>query len=108
MAAPKRGLQCRILLATMRGTHAYTIANKQAATQLLQSGWQVRMGAQVPLQHAKSWLFDGTSSLIGSHNLTEAAMQKNIEASIYTDSPTICARLANEFNRVWEKSTPAN
>jgi phosphatidylserine/phosphatidylglycerophosphate/cardiolipin synthase-like enzyme len=106
LSLPKRGVHCRIILASSNRTANVRIGNTAAAVQLARAGWQARIAPPHPLQHAKYWLLDDQTAILGSHNLTIAALTSNIEVSIATNAPKLVTRLAELFGAQWERSAP--
>jgi len=70
------------------------------------AGWQVRSAPATPTLHAKIWLFGEDYAVIGSHNVTEAAMSRNIETSLVTEVRPIIVRLHLFYSDLWVRSHP--
>lgn len=105
LAAPSRGIACRAILPTwgendpLRNINAVFIAAATAA------GWKIRRTNKNRLQHAKLYIFDRASLLIGSHNLTSTAVTQNVELSIMIESKLQAARAAALFDKIWAEAT---
>lgn len=107
LKAPARGITCRALIhaATPGSNHA--AANQQSAATLTEAGWSVRLVQQSATIHAKIWLIDANLCVVGSHNLTDAAMSTNVEASILTDSHACAADIDILIANLWARTAPA-
>lgn len=53
------------------------------------------------LLHSKLWIIDETVVFIGSHNLTQSAMQSNVESSLALADEATAKHFAAFFHRLW-------
>lgn len=60
-------------------------------------GYHYGSGASAGLQHSKVVVVDGQSSLVTSANLSVAAIEKNLEAGILIEDPTIASQITRRF-----------
>ena len=105
-SAARRRVACRIILAAPVARNPQAGNSIMAAPQLAAHGWQIRWAPGSRLHHAKTWRFDDRIAVIGSHNLTEAALARNRETSVIINSRRLCAEMLAEFERLWQTSTP--
>lgn len=54
--------------------------------------------------HSKFYIFDESSAIVGSHNLTESALKTNREVSYYFTEPENVDRLRAEFLEIWGRN----
>jgi len=66
---------------------------------------EVKLYAKEPL-HAKMILIDGVTLIQGSFNLTKAALISNKESAYIINEPEEVRKASEEYNRMWNKSTP--
>lgn len=92
-AAAERGCACHALLGVNPTGSLTQQGTEQAAAWLADNGWGVRHYNGLGVMHAKAYLFDEKLAIIGSYNLTPAAMYSNNEAAIMTDDPEVIADL---------------
>lgn len=102
--APPRNVRCRALFAAATKTSSQGITNARVASRLATAGWHCRRAGGAQIIHAKIWIFDGERAVIGSHNMTEAGMMRNIEFSLLIHQPQVVERLLHQFNNHWERA----
>lgn len=105
MSAPKRGLQCRAVIARHAPASPHEANNDAAASFLHNNGWTVARYPLRPVMHAKLILVDGHKVITGSHNLTAAAMEHNRELSTLTNSAELAADALEWFTTIYRSST---
>ena len=54
--------------------------------------------------HAKCFIFDERSLIVGSSNMTHAGQTSNIELGFYSSSRAVVATALSEFDAYWQKS----
>jgi phosphatidylserine/phosphatidylglycerophosphate/cardiolipin synthase-like enzyme len=94
------GVTVRILLADPRDVSQ----NADAAVVLKSLGFQVRF-IHNPVLHAKLIVVDGASAYAGSVNLTPTSMDRNREAGLLIDAPTIVGQLRTQAEADWNAGT---
>jgi phosphatidylserine/phosphatidylglycerophosphate/cardiolipin synthase-like enzyme len=104
MAAPTRGVLCRIILATPKPRPRPSEWNNEAADLLAQAAWKVRRHPHAQMMHAKLWVIDNRYTLIGSHNLSGTAATSNMDASILLDHQQTAIYAKAEWLNWWERS----
>lgn len=88
--------------AALRGVRIRAICGSEGIRELLR---QVSIEARVlyveRLVHAKVILIDDTVAVVGSHNLTQSAMQRNVEVSLVVHFSTRENDLSLYFRNLW-------
>jgi len=98
------GVKARVLLNKEgRGAHL-TAINMKAARYLSEAGAKVKLGRTFPITHAKLWLFDYDSVILGSHNLSNRSVTVNNEASVLIRSRSVTMEFRRYFNLLWKLS----
>ena len=103
--AARRGLDCRIILAPPSPKNPQGAASQAFARDLAASGWRIAWAPFGHLLHSKAWIIDSDISIVGSHNLTAAAMMSNAEQSIIARSRSFATTMANNFALDWAGAT---
>lgn len=96
--AKKRGVDIRIILESnvMEGNNDLTYKN------LLSEGFNIRYASRkFQLTHSKFIICDGNTVLVGSHNFSEAALNKNREASVIFSDYLAVSKFQNIFDLDW-------
>ena len=62
---------------------------------------KIKIPRDVKTMHTKAIVFDDQGLLLGSHNLTNSAMQSNNEASLYTSDYEAVAGFTQYFDTLW-------
>ena len=83
-----------------RGQHLMAI-NMKAAMFLREAGIIVKFGRTFPITHAKLWIFDDDSVILGSHNLSSRAVTVNNEVSALIKSRPVAVECKRYFNSLW-------
>jgi cardiolipin synthase A/B len=94
-ADARRGVEVRGLVA---GNFA---ENRRTGDAIDQAGGRVRI-LEVPYEHAKAAIADGTLVYIGSVNYSTNSIERNRELGILTSQPGIAAQMEAEFARFWK------
>lgn len=80
------------------------VSDLDALQLLLDYGAEIR---GIRYLHAKVYSFDGQCCLVCSANLTDAAMNRNLEVGLITSEPASVKALEENFNALWELSGPS-
>ena len=99
IAARNRNVQVDLLLESS-GDKDSVESNLQAAEMLKKAGVTVRFDSARVSTHAKTFVIDGRYCFLGSHNFTHAAMSKNVELSIFVDSPEIGKKITDFIRQI--------
>ncbi|WP_243372067.1 phospholipase D-like domain-containing protein [Geotalea sp. SG265] len=99
--AARRGVEVTVILE--RNTDArdkLNDENRQTAALLTRGGVRVFFDAPGITSHLKTAVIDSRYVFIGSHNLTQSALQYNNELSVMIDSPEMAAEIQAYLNRL--------
>ena len=78
--------------------------NRQAAAWLSERGVEVRTLGGSRTCHAKLLIIDDQIAIIGSHNWTPYALERNFEVSVLVRDPVCVSQLAQHFDQLWKAS----
>ena len=102
---PRKGIECCAIIASHAQHSPHEAANAQAAATLTGHGWTVLRYPVKPVLHAKLLILDRRKIIMGSHNLTTAAMEHNRELSIITEEPHAVSDAFDFFNDLHDQCT---
>lgn len=92
-----------LLQAHRRGVKVRAIVNSAGQMEQLKAiGFDVRTNERGTLLHSKAIVFDRSTIVIGSHNLTNNAMRSNIESSVVIKNDIIAEQFSNYFESIWQ------
>jgi phosphatidylserine/phosphatidylglycerophosphate/cardiolipin synthase-like enzyme len=103
-AAPARRVRCRLVIATPDRRHPDIALNSASCNYLTRAGWEIRGADPRTTMHSKLWIFDCSTSILGSHNLSAASLVTNVDTSILIRSPQFAAQLSNRFAEIWKNA----
>jgi len=104
LAKAESGTKIRTLLNKEgRGAHL-TAINMRAKKFLSEAGVNVKLGRTFPINHAKLWLFDDDSVILGSHNLSNRSVTVNNEVSVLIKSRAVTMEYRRYFDLIWKLS----
>ena len=89
--ARRRGVEVTVIL---EGDDAVGRENRTAAGYLDRNGVKVIFPRGRRVTHAKAVVIDDRYVLIGSHNLSHAALNRNRELSVLLDAPELAAQVS--------------
>lgn len=95
--AQRRGVDVRVIL---EGGDEVGRENRAVAGYLARKGVKVVFPRGGRTTHAKSVVIDDRFVLIGSHNLSHAALTKNRELSVLLDSPELAAQVTRYLEEI--------
>ncbi|GAM08533.1 cardiolipin synthase [Geobacter sp. OR-1] len=104
--AKKRGLDVNVLLERpsrdrpQSGGDSLYADNRQTADLLARGGIKVYFDSPGVTTHTKVAVIDGRLVFIGSHNLSQSALQHNNELSVMLDSPELAAEVKAYLDRL--------
>lgn len=100
--ARQRGVSVRVVADQKANSDQYT-----AVTFLANHQVPVRLNGQYAIMHNKFIVADGLSVETGSFNYTASADKRNAEnALLIRNAPELAAKYQQEFNRLWDESSP--
>ncbi len=92
--ARKRGVAVTVILEGGGGAKdSLTADNRRTAALLARGGVKVFFDSPRTTTHNKVVVIDGRYVFIGSHNLTQSALEHNNELSVLIDSPELAAQV---------------
>jgi len=96
------GTKIKVML-SKEGRHQYlTTINMNAKKNLEESGIVVKLGRTFPTIHAKLWVFDDDSVILGSHNLSNRSVTVNVESSALIKSREVAMEFKRYFDLEWK------
>jgi phosphatidylserine/phosphatidylglycerophosphate/cardiolipin synthase-like enzyme len=99
--AKNRGVDVRVIVEKQQAGGKYSQHDELAA-----AGIPVRIDTNPNLMHHKFAVLDETYVITGSMNWTGNGVNENNENVMVIDSLELNQQFANEFEKVWEESTP--
>lgn len=96
IGAHGRGVAVRVIL-----DQAQPTAQGGEYPKLIAAGIEVVVEKVTGLMHHKSLVVDGTITVTGSYNWSDAADRSNFENVVVIVCPEVAASFAGEFNRLW-------
>jgi cardiolipin synthase len=96
--AARRGVRIRVLVAERSDVRIVALATQSLYGRLLGDGVEVFAYSSRVL-HAKTALFDGRFTLIGSHNLDATSTRFNLECGVVVDSEEFARIVGASFER---------
>ena len=93
VAAKKRGVAVRVMLEYSNHDPSLNEANQETAQALRKGGVTVFFDSPERTTHAKLAVIDRRYCLVGSHNLTQAALKHNHELSLMLDNPALAEEI---------------
>ncbi len=100
--AKERGVEVRVILEKRDSG----ITNEETVKRLQQNGIDARFATrEYKLTHAKIIIIDKKKLIIGSHNLTDAALEKNREASVIIRDILTISKFILEFEKDFLKAS---
>lgn len=102
--AHERGVHVRVLVNRPHKNSPIAAANNHLVNFLRDAGIEYRFGRAKDMLHAKFYLIDYRVLIVGSHNLTDAGLWSNHEASIAVESEHAALTYLSYFNYLWNLS----
>ena len=103
-AKARDGVRVQALLNSAGGGWRAPALNRQAAQWLQERGVEVRTLGASRTCHAKLIIIDGKIAIVGSHNWTPYALERNFEVSVLVRDAGCVGQLAQHFNQLWKAS----
>jgi phosphatidylserine/phosphatidylglycerophosphate/cardiolipin synthase-like enzyme len=103
-AKVRDGVNVQALLNSAGGGWRAPALNRQAAQWLSERGVQVRTLGASRTCHAKLLIVDSKIAIIGSHNWTPYALERNFEVSVLIRNPGCVGALTSHFEELWKAS----
>jgi len=103
-AKVRDGVRVQALLNSAGGGWRAPALNRQAALWLQERGVEVRTLGASRTCHAKMLVVDDQVAIVGSHNWTPYALERNFEVSVLVRNPGCVGQLAQHFDQLWKAS----
>jgi phosphatidylserine/phosphatidylglycerophosphate/cardiolipin synthase-like enzyme len=103
-AKVRDGVKVQALLNSAGGGWRVPALNRQAAQWLSERGVEVRTLGTSRTCHAKLLIVDSKIAIIGSHNWTPYALERNFEVSVLIRNPACVGKLMAHFEELWKAS----
>ena len=100
----KRGVGCRVIINYARPESKMVKQNVGAVRYMTERGAKCKAVSRNRTVHAKMIIIDGVSLIMGSHNWTARAMERNIEASIQVGDKEVVKVAREKFMELWEEA----
>jgi len=102
LAQAEAGKKIRVLLNKEGRAQHLMAVNMKAARYLGEAGIRTKFGRTFPITHAKLWIFDDDSVILGSHNLSGRSVSVNNEASALIKCREVAVEFKRYFNAIWD------
>jgi len=99
----ERGLHVRAVVNYPRAGNKMAASNNDFINFLHDSGILYRLGRPDDTVHAKFFVIDNRILVVGSHNLTNAGLWDNYEASLAVESESAALTYISYFNYLWTR-----
>ena len=100
------GVRVQVLLNSAGGGWRAPALNRQAAKWLKERRVEVRTPGPERTFHAKMIIIDNQIAIVGSHNWTPYALDRNFEVSMIVRDSACVGKLTRHFDQAWEASVP--
>ena len=97
----QRGVRVRLLLHNESVKGVLGKRNRKLAHEMEVMGCKVRLGGTGKVLHAKFWVIDGVTAVVGSHNISQRACKGNAEVSVVVEDAEAVGKLSGYFERLW-------
>ena len=104
LKAHASGVQIAIILNASFQSPKGTLANEKTVEFFRSQGIPARIGPKNLRIHSKLFIFDKSRVILGSHNLSERALTKNVDISLFIENKALAEQLFAIFQTIW--STP--
>lgn len=104
LAAKKRAVDCRIIMNYTLPENVISRDNKAVSTWLRDNGIPCRYLPRNRVVHAKMLIIDGATAVLGSHNWTQRAGTRNLEASVAIDDLPVVFQARQRFLKLWAQA----
>lgn len=102
LEARGKKLDCRVLLNYTYPESSITKQNKEAFKWLGFHGIRCRYVSRNRTVHAKMIIVDGVTLIIGSHNWSRRALERNVEASVKVKETGVVEEARERFLDLWK------
>ena len=102
LKAHQKGVPIRLILNAAFSSKSASAVNQSTVDFFRKQGIPARLGPKNLRIHAKVFVIDHSLVILGSHNLSERAVTKNIEFSLLINSPSLASSLTISFDEIWK------
>lgn len=103
--AGRRGVRIRVILENSEYDAELNRSNRETAKLLQQEGITALFDSPAVTTHAKLAVIDQRYCFVGSHNLTQSALERNHEMSVLIDDRRLAGELTAYTDRIAAKET---
>ena len=103
-AKVRDGVRVQALLNQAGGGWRAPALNRQSSKWLSDRGVEVRTLGSGRTCHAKLLIIDDEIAIVGSHNWTPYALERNFEVSVLVRNPGCVGKLTAHFEELWKAS----
>jgi len=96
-----RGIHIKAILHHDYQTSHLAKLNRKSASRLRRHGAEIHFGSQKSIMHAKLWVFDATTAIICTHNISTRALTTNRELGVVITEPTGVQQIRDYFFEIW-------
>ena len=104
LSARARGLVCRIIMNYTTPENTISRENKVVSSWLRSNDIECKHMPRNRCVHAKMLVIDGTTTVLGSHNFTQRAFSRNLEASVSIDNSHLALQAKEHFLKLWAQA----
>jgi len=105
IAAKKRGVDVKIILDASNWNISNTVKNKDMGDSLRRAGIEVYYDPLNVTTHNKMLIIDGEITILGSHNWSFYALERNNEVSVLIKSKEVAKAFEQVFKEILDHST---
>lgn len=102
--AASRAVKVKYLVNNSRGMDRLKQINRDSAGKMKELGIQIRYGPRARTYHSKLIVIDEVLAFVGSHNLSETSLSRNLEISVVIKAVILAQELRQIFLKEWNKS----
>jgi len=96
-----RGITIKAILHHDYQTSHLSKLNRKSASRLRRHGAEIHFGSQKVIMHAKLWVFDATTAVICTHNISTRALTTNRELGVVFTDPAEVKQVHDYFYEIW-------
>ena len=101
LLAHQKGVSIQIILNSSFHSKQASQVNQSTVDFFRHQGISARLASPNLRIHAKVFIIDQSIIILGSHNLSERALSKNIEFSLYIQNKPLAQEITQLFNQIW-------
>ena len=102
LKAHQKNVSIQIILNTSFHSKQAGQVNQSTVEFFRHQGISARLASPGLRIHAKVFIIDQSAVILGSHNLSERALSRNIELSLYIEDKLLAEEITQLFNQIWK------